>query len=154
MTIIARTLDELILDEAVLKAALAMSDSDIDHSDIPEISGDRIRSARLVTREERELRALGLDARGLRAVRDTDGTVVARLNRILKVLDHLSREEAGSSALRDRTEIYQSADGQFHWRRLSPNGRVVGASSHGFASRKACVANAERNASPSRIEAG
>jgi uncharacterized protein YegP (UPF0339 family) len=45
----------------------------------------------------------------------------------------------------DKWEIYQDSVGQWRWRRVAANGRIVGASSEGFSTRSACVENARRN---------
>ncbi|MGJ4849166.1 YegP family protein [Bacillota bacterium Meth-B3] len=50
--------------------------------------------------------------------------------------------------MEDRWEFYQDAAGQWRWRRIAPNGKIVGASSEGFSSKQACVENAKRNGYP------
>ena len=45
----------------------------------------------------------------------------------------------------DKWEIYQDARGDWRWRRIASNGRIVGASSEGYSSRANAVANARRN---------
>ncbi|MBO6524173.1 MAG: DUF1508 domain-containing protein [Balneolaceae bacterium] len=45
----------------------------------------------------------------------------------------------------DKWEIYQDNAGEWRWRRIASNGRIVGASSEGYSSRANCVANAQRN---------
>lgn len=44
----------------------------------------------------------------------------------------------------DKWEIYQSSSG-WRWKRVAPNGRIVGASTEAYANRSDCVANARRN---------
>lgn len=44
----------------------------------------------------------------------------------------------------DKWEIYQGKDG-WRWRRTAPNGRIVGASTEGYANKADCIANAKRN---------
>ena len=43
----------------------------------------------------------------------------------------------------DRWEIYQS--GGWRWRRVSPNGNIVGQSSEAYTHKSDCIANARRN---------
>ena len=45
----------------------------------------------------------------------------------------------------DKWEFYTDSIGDWRWRRVASNGRIVGASSEGFSSRAACVENARRN---------
>ena len=45
----------------------------------------------------------------------------------------------------DTWTIYQDSQHQWRWQRKASNGRIVGASSEGYSSREACVANARRN---------
>lgn len=45
----------------------------------------------------------------------------------------------------DTWEFYTDNRGDWRWRRVAANGRIVGASSQGFSSRQACVENARRN---------
>lgn len=45
----------------------------------------------------------------------------------------------------DKWEFFQEANGDWHWRRVAPNGRIVGSSSEGYRNRADCVANAKRN---------
>lgn len=45
----------------------------------------------------------------------------------------------------DKWEIYQDAKDEWRWRRVAPNGKIVGASTEGYKTRAACVANAKRN---------
>ncbi|MBN9453436.1 MAG: DUF1508 domain-containing protein [Bosea sp.] len=44
----------------------------------------------------------------------------------------------------DRWEIYPSGN-EWRWRRIASNGRIVGASTEGYASKANCIANAQRN---------
>ncbi|WP_238121796.1 MULTISPECIES: YegP family protein [unclassified Xanthobacter] len=44
----------------------------------------------------------------------------------------------------DLWEVYSSATG-WRWRRTASNGRVVGASTEGYAHKADCIANARRN---------
>ena len=53
--------------------------------------------------------------------------------------------ESCTAATGDKWEIYQdNADG-WRWRCKAPNGRIVGASSEGYANKADCIANARRN---------
>lgn len=45
----------------------------------------------------------------------------------------------------DKWEFYRDAAGQWRWRRIAPNGRIVGASSEGYYNKADCQANARRN---------
>ncbi len=45
----------------------------------------------------------------------------------------------------DKWEIYKDDRGDWRWRRVASNGRIVGASSEGYNNRADCVANARRN---------
>lgn len=44
----------------------------------------------------------------------------------------------------DKWEIYSSGS-EWRWRRVASNGRIVGASTEGYASKANCIANAQRN---------
>lgn len=44
----------------------------------------------------------------------------------------------------DTWEFYQDKKGEWRWRCIASNGRIVGASSEGYSSRANCVANAQR----------
>ena len=43
---------------------------------------------------------------------------------------------------RRKWEIYQDTRGEWRWRCLASNGKLVGASSQGYKSKEDCVANA------------
>ncbi len=45
----------------------------------------------------------------------------------------------------DIWEFYKDNEGQWRWRRTASNGRIVGASSQGYANKSDCIANAKRN---------
>ena len=45
----------------------------------------------------------------------------------------------------DKWDFYKDKAGHWRWRRTAPNGRIVGASSEGYANRADCFANAKRN---------
>lgn len=45
----------------------------------------------------------------------------------------------------DIWEFYKDNEGQWRWRRKASNGRIVGASSQGYANKSDCIANAKRN---------
>ena len=45
----------------------------------------------------------------------------------------------------DRFEFYPDAKGKWRLTRYSSNGRIVGASSQGYASKQGCIENAKRN---------
>jgi uncharacterized protein YegP (UPF0339 family) len=46
---------------------------------------------------------------------------------------------------KDRWEFYLDKKGEFRWRRIAPNGNIVGASTEGYKLEEDCVANAIRN---------
>ncbi len=49
---------------------------------------------------------------------------------------------------KDKWEFYQDHNEKHHkwrWRRTAPNGRIVGASTQGYAEKEECVENAVRN---------
>lgn len=45
----------------------------------------------------------------------------------------------------DKWEFYKDSQGEWRWRRIASNGRIVGASSQGYANKTDCIANARRN---------
>lgn len=45
----------------------------------------------------------------------------------------------------DRFTFYKDKSGEWRWRRRAGNGKIVGASSEGYATRRECIANAIRN---------
>ena len=45
----------------------------------------------------------------------------------------------------DRWEIYRDEQRKWRWRRVAPNGRIVGGSTQGYRWRVSCVRNAKRN---------
>lgn len=45
----------------------------------------------------------------------------------------------------DRWEFYQEGNGDWRWRRIALNGRIVAASTEGYRNRADAVANARRN---------
>ena len=45
----------------------------------------------------------------------------------------------------DKWEFYKDAQGLWRWRRTSPNGNIVGASTEGYVNKEDCVGNAVRN---------
>ena len=47
--------------------------------------------------------------------------------------------------MNDKWEFYQDTSGDWRWRRIAPNGRIVGSSSQGYANRSDCVENARRH---------
>lgn len=49
---------------------------------------------------------------------------------------------------RDKWEFYEDHNASHHkwrWRRTAVNGRIVGASTQGYAEKSECIENAERN---------
>lgn len=49
------------------------------------------------------------------------------------------------TGLNDKWEFYQSSNGDWWWRRIASNGRIVGASAEGYRNKADCIANAQRN---------
>lgn len=45
----------------------------------------------------------------------------------------------------DKWEFYQDANGDWRWRRIAPNGQIVGSSSEGYKNKSDCIANARRH---------
>jgi len=45
----------------------------------------------------------------------------------------------------DRWEFYKDNRGEWRWRRIAPNGKIVGASSEGYKNKADCIANARRH---------
>lgn len=45
----------------------------------------------------------------------------------------------------DKCEIYKDSKGEWRWRKIAPNGKIVGASAEGYANKSDCIPNARRN---------
>ncbi|EIA15711.1 DUF1508 domain-containing protein [Clostridium perfringens] len=45
----------------------------------------------------------------------------------------------------DKWQIYKDLTGEWRWRRIASNGRIVGASSQGYVNKSDCIENAKRN---------
>ena len=45
----------------------------------------------------------------------------------------------------DKWEFYTDSKGEWRWRRIAANGKIVGASAEGYVNKADCVANARRN---------
>lgn len=50
---------------------------------------------------------------------------------------------------KDKFDVYQDKRGEWRWRRKASNGKIVGAASEGYKSRKDCEANMNRGPVPS-----
>lgn len=48
----------------------------------------------------------------------------------------------------DKFEVYKDKRGEFRWRRKSPNGQIVGASSESYKKKADCEANMNRGPNP------
>jgi len=48
----------------------------------------------------------------------------------------------------DKWEFYKDARGDWRWRRVAPNGEIVGASTEGYENKQDCIDNAIRNGYP------
>ncbi len=46
--------------------------------------------------------------------------------------------------MQDKVIIYSDKSGDFRWKRVSSNGRIVGASSEGFTDKRNCLRNFKR----------
>jgi uncharacterized protein YegP (UPF0339 family) len=44
----------------------------------------------------------------------------------------------------DKLEYYKDSKGEWRWRRVAANGKVVGASTEGYKNKSDCIANANR----------
>jgi|GEM_PF-2656212 len=51
------------------------------------------------------------------------------------------RAPAGAEAGEDRLETDRPARGEWRWRIIGVNGRIIGASTQGFSTRRACIGN-------------
>jgi len=47
--------------------------------------------------------------------------------------------------MKDKWEFFKDTENHWRWRRISPNGNIVGASSEGYTNKADCVGNARRN---------
>jgi hypothetical protein len=83
MTIIRKTLEEIVVSQEDLDLAASIADEDIDLSDIPEITPEQWAKAQVVYPEERILRSLGVDPAILAQLRDEKEPWAPLLNRIL-----------------------------------------------------------------------
>ena len=45
----------------------------------------------------------------------------------------------------DKWEFYKDNKGEWRWRRVAPNGNIVGASTEGYKNKQDCIDNARRN---------
>ena len=45
----------------------------------------------------------------------------------------------------DRWQFYKDSLGEWRWRRIATNGKIVGAASQGYVNKSDCLANAKRN---------
>ncbi|MDR2439949.1 MAG: DUF1508 domain-containing protein [Planctomycetaceae bacterium] len=45
----------------------------------------------------------------------------------------------------DKWEFYQDKAGEWRWRRIASNGKIVGASTEGYKNKSDCEKNARRN---------
>ncbi|QTD48405.1 YegP family protein [Sulfidibacter corallicola] len=52
---------------------------------------------------------------------------------------------ASDKGARDRWEFYTDRSGKWRWRRIAPNGEVVGAATEGYSNKPDCESNAIRN---------
>jgi uncharacterized protein YegP (UPF0339 family) len=45
----------------------------------------------------------------------------------------------------DNWEFYKDNRGEWRWRRIAPNGKIVGSSSEGYHNKTDCISNAKRH---------
>ena len=45
----------------------------------------------------------------------------------------------------DKWEFYKDSKNEWRWKRIAPNGKIVGASTEGYKNKSDCEANARRN---------
>lgn len=50
----------------------------------------------------------------------------------------------------DKIEYYKDKAREWRWRRIAPNGEIVGSSSEGYKNKTECLNNAHRNRTPLR----
>lgn len=51
---------------------------------------------------------------------------------------------ANEKASEDTISIFKDADGEWRWRRVASNGRIVGASTESYKNKQDCIDNANR----------
>lgn len=51
----------------------------------------------------------------------------------------------GGVFMADKWEFYKDSKGDWRWKRIAPNGKIVGASTEGYKNKASCIANAIRN---------
>lgn len=73
----------------------------------------------------------------IRALREENGMLRSRFEMARR---QIARRKFGE----DRWEFYEDAAGEHRWRRLAANNEIVAASSEGFTTYAACLANAVR----------
>lgn len=62
----------------------------------------------------------------------------------LPILGLLVRNRRGVKIM-DKWEFYKDTTGKWRWRRIAPNGKIVGASTEGYVNKSDCESNARRN---------
>jgi uncharacterized protein YegP (UPF0339 family) len=45
----------------------------------------------------------------------------------------------------DKVNVYKGRDSLWRWKRIAPNGKIVGASTEGYTNKADCERNAQRN---------
>ena len=63
----------------------------------------------------------------------------------------LKEAEHAASGYLDKLVIYRSADKQWRWKRVAPNGEIVGASSEGYRGYSDCRKNMQRQHTPCEV---
>jgi len=51
----------------------------------------------------------------------------------------------GGIMAKDKVEVYKDNQGEWRWRQIAPNGKVVGGSTQGYKNKQDCIENANRN---------
>ena len=51
----------------------------------------------------------------------------------------------GGTMAKDKVDLYKDNQGEWRWRQIAPNGKVVGGSTQGYKNKQDCIENANRN---------
>lgn len=109
MTLIRKTLEEIAAAPPVQPDLVQIRDEDIDLSDIPELTEEDFRNARLVTPEERMLWSLGVDRVVVEKLREEGTPLRELLNRVLRgylVAQGQLPERAGSPGVHEEPDDF------------------------------------------------
>ncbi|MFN3313752.1 MAG: hypothetical protein ACK46Q_09825 [Hyphomonas sp.] len=109
MTIIRKSLKDIVVSQEDWDLANQIRDEDIDLSDIPELTEEDFRNARLVTPEERMLWSLGIDRVVVEKLREEGTPLRELLNRVLRgylVAQGQLTERAGSPGVHEEPDDF------------------------------------------------